>query len=151
MNVKSLFILAPLFPVLFSCNGNQTDKKLFNGEIHYFDDKNVICKDVVSQHVPLDGIYTGMIAVYDSLLLCWDTKYPNYFINLFNIAKGIIHIPSTCKDVIIGILNIMVLDLCGRGGSASIEAVCACIDGCSTIFNRFLIQPLQNLLKMRLF
>lgn len=88
MNVKSLFILAPLFPVLFSCNGNQTDKKLFNGEIHYFDDKNVICKDVVSQHVPLDGIYTGMIAVYDSLLLCWDTKYPNYFINLFNIDTG---------------------------------------------------------------
>ena len=88
MNVKNLFMLIPFLSAFYSCNGNQADKELFNGEIHHINDKNVVSKDVVSQHVSLDGIYTGTIAVYDSLLLCWDMKYPDHFINLFNIDTG---------------------------------------------------------------
>lgn len=82
------FIMSPLLFALISCGSNKADKELFNGEIYDMNERNVISKEVVAQHVPLDGIYTGMIAVYDSLLLCWDANYPNHFINLFNVDTG---------------------------------------------------------------
>ena len=29
-----------------------------------------------------------MIAVYDSLLICWSPNYPNHFFNIFNVDTG---------------------------------------------------------------
>lgn len=81
-----MFILSTL--VLFSCSGNQSDRDLFNGEIHYVKDESVISKDMVSHQILLDGIYTGMIAVHDSLLVCWEPSYQSHFVNLFNVDTG---------------------------------------------------------------
>ena len=88
MKLKNLFMLMSFLAMLFSCDGSQADKELFYGEIRYVNDKDVVSKDVTARHVSLDGIYTGTIAAYDSLLLCWDTSYPGHFINLFNVDTG---------------------------------------------------------------
>lgn len=88
MKLKNLFMLMPFLAVFFSCDGSQADKELFNGEIRYMNDKDAVSMEVSARHVELEGLYTGTIAVYDSLLLCWDTSYPNHFINLFNVDTG---------------------------------------------------------------
>ena len=64
------------------------DKKLFNGEIHQLDDSRTVCMNVSAKLLNLEGDYTGMIAVYDSILVCWDANYKDYFLNLFHIDKG---------------------------------------------------------------
>jgi hypothetical protein len=65
----------------FVCGGCKSKyDNYFNGDIRYFDKENVISKNVESKSVSLDGAYTGMISVYDSLMVCWnpalsDTKF----------------------------------------------------------------------------
>lgn len=88
MNLRNLFILISFFTVLVSCRNNQADKEIFNGEIHYINDKQVADIDMAAKHVYLDGDYTGMIAVYDSLLMCWEPRYQGFFLNLFNVDTG---------------------------------------------------------------
>ena len=85
-----LILLLPWCVAFFSCT-NQVDKELFNGEIHDIDAKNTIDKDVIAKHVPLEGDYTGTIAVYDSLLVCWEPTYQDYLFNVFN--------EDTCKEI----------------------------------------------------
>ena len=82
-----LILLLPWCVAFFSCT-NQVDKELFNGEIHDIDAKNTIDKDVIAKHVPLEGDYTGTIAVYDSLLVCWEPTYQDYLFNVFNVDTG---------------------------------------------------------------
>jgi hypothetical protein len=60
----------------------------FNGEIRYIDDSDKIVKNIVAIPVSLDGQYHGAIAVYDSLLICWNPRLPDYFFNIFNIDTG---------------------------------------------------------------
>lgn len=87
MNWKSVFVTR-LAGGLFSCSSNLIDKELFNGEIHQLDDSRTVCMNVSAKLLNLEGDYTGMIAVYDSILVCWDTNYKDYFLNLFHIDKG---------------------------------------------------------------
>ena len=44
--------------------------------------------NIESKSVPLNGDNTGMIAVYESLLICWSPNYPNHFFNIFNVDTG---------------------------------------------------------------
>jgi hypothetical protein len=60
----------------------------FNGEIRYINDSRKIVKNVTTQSLSLDGRYHGMIAVYDSLLICWNPRLPEYFFNIFNVDTG---------------------------------------------------------------
>ncbi|MDR0766632.1 MAG: hypothetical protein LBF09_06840 [Odoribacteraceae bacterium] len=60
----------------------------FNGEIRYFDDGRVIVKHVTSKPVTMDdGNPAGMIAVHDSLLICWHPLRDNFF-NMINLDTG---------------------------------------------------------------
>ena len=74
--------------LLISCTDRHMDKELFNGEIRVVNSKDVICKEMNAKPVVLDGEYSGMIAVYDSILICWDDKYPDFLYYLFNIDSG---------------------------------------------------------------
>lgn len=74
--------------LLISCTDRHMDKELFNGEIRVLNDKDVICKEMNVKPVALDGVYSGMIAVYDSILICRDDKYPDFLYYLFNIDSG---------------------------------------------------------------
>ena len=38
--------------------------------------------------VQLDGEYSGIIAVYDSILICRDDRYPDFLYYLFNVDSG---------------------------------------------------------------
>jgi hypothetical protein len=61
---------------------------IFNGEIRYFDDSRKVVKDVTSKPVTMDdGIPAGMIAVHDSLLICWHPNRDNFF-NIINLDTG---------------------------------------------------------------
>ena len=72
----------------FVCCHKNKDKDYFNGDIRFFDDSHKIVKNVTSKTVTLDGANYGMIAVYDSLLICWNPKLPDYFFNIFNVDTG---------------------------------------------------------------
>ena len=50
--------------------------------------QSIITKNVESKSISLNGDNTGMIAVYDSLLICWSPDYPNHFFNIFNVDTG---------------------------------------------------------------
>ena len=82
-------IISVIFLSLFiCCNLDNCDKKYFNGEIQYFDENSVITRDVNSKILTLNGNNTGMIAVYDSLLICWNPGYQNHFFKIFNVDTG---------------------------------------------------------------
>ena len=78
----------PYSKLIPNSGSNLIDKKLFNGEIHQLDDSRTVCMNVSAKLLNLEGDYTGMIAVYDSILVCWDANYKDYFLNLFHIDKG---------------------------------------------------------------
>ena len=67
---------------------NDKDAFYFKGEIRYFDDSQAIAKIVTSKSVPLDGIQSGMIATYDSLLICWHPDYSDHFFYIINLDTG---------------------------------------------------------------
>ena len=84
------FTLGLLFVIThISCHhrGGVTDS-IFNGEIRYIDDSQKIVMHVTARHLPLEGQYHGMIAVYDSLLICHNPKLPYYVFNVFNVNTG---------------------------------------------------------------
>lgn len=88
MKHNNILYAIVLLVMLNSCTGSHVDKELFNGEIRVINDKNAICKEMNVKPVVLDGEYSGMIAVYDSILICWDDKYPDFLYYLFNIDSG---------------------------------------------------------------
>lgn len=73
---------------IFVCCSTKNDNRYFEGEIRYFDNSNVTTQQMVSKSVPLKEDPTGMIAVYDSLLICWSPSYPGHFFNVFNVDTG---------------------------------------------------------------
>ncbi len=60
----------------------------FNGDIRYFDNSSVTIKNIESRSISSNGDYTGMIAVYDSLLICWSPRFSNHFFNVYNVDTG---------------------------------------------------------------
>lgn len=87
MKVRNLAILIVCLS-LFVCCSKKDNNHYFNGEIQYFDVSSMITKNVESKPVQLNGANTGMIAVYDSLLICWSPEYPDHFFNVFNVDTG---------------------------------------------------------------
>lgn len=87
MKIKIILFITMLSGLVTNCNKND-DKDIFYGSIHYINTDKAIAKNVVSQQVPLTGDHTGMIAVYDSLLVCWDPSYKSHFVDVFNIDTG---------------------------------------------------------------
>lgn len=73
---------------IFICCNNKENNHYFNGKIRYLDNSSIITKNVESKSISLNGDNTGMIAVYDSLLICWSPDYPNHFFNIFNVDTG---------------------------------------------------------------
>ena len=87
MKIKIILFITMLSGLVASCNKND-DKDIFYGSIHYINTDKAIAKNMVSQQVPLTGDHTGMIAVYDSLLVCWDPSYQSHLVDVFNIDTG---------------------------------------------------------------
>lgn len=85
--MRRFLYLFSLAAVLTAC-GNDNSDAIFNGKIHPVDDSRTVSRNVVSKSVVLHGDNTGMIAVYDSLLICWDPKYKDYFVDVFNVDTG---------------------------------------------------------------
>ncbi len=81
-------ILLAAISILFVCCKSDKDKEIFNGTIRYIDDSRKVVKKVTSQSVSLEGLHTGIIAAYDSLLICWSPDYPNHFFNITNLGTG---------------------------------------------------------------
>ena len=78
-----------LSAMLISCHyKGDVDDTIFNGEIRYINDNHKITKNVTAVPLALEGRYHGMIAVYDSLLICFNPKLPDYWFNIFNINTG---------------------------------------------------------------
>ncbi|MDR1913078.1 MAG: TolB-like 6-bladed beta-propeller domain-containing protein [Clostridiales bacterium] len=73
---------------VFACCNKSKDGYYFNGDIRYIDNSSKIVKNVTSKSVHLDGIQSGMIAVYDSLFICWHPNFPNHFFNIINLDSG---------------------------------------------------------------
>lgn len=88
MKTINIIISAVFFILFLCCNSNNYDKEYFNGKIQYFDENNITTLDVKSKHLTLNGNNTGMIAVYDSLLICWSPNYQNHFFKIFNVDTG---------------------------------------------------------------
>lgn len=83
MKIVIIFIIISILPCC-----SDIDSQYFNGEIKEVNVKNVISKNINSTHVPIKGIATGIIAAYDSLLICWSPSYPEHFFNIINIDTG---------------------------------------------------------------
>ncbi len=67
--------------LLVGCQRN--DNYYFNGEI-----KIVECQkelNVIGKQLHINGIYTGAISVYDSLMIFVDSSYPDHFMTVFNL------------------------------------------------------------------
>jgi hypothetical protein len=73
---------------VFVCCTKNKDDYYFNGDIRYIDSSSKIVKNVTCKSIQLDGIQSGMIAVYDSLLICWQPNFPNHFFNIINLDSG---------------------------------------------------------------
>lgn len=87
MALRYFLVIFFLLFIFASCS-NHSDEELFNGEIRYIDDSRVPTKDVTAKHVSLEGDYAGVIAVHDSLLVCWEPSYENYLFAAFNVDTG---------------------------------------------------------------
>jgi WD40 repeat protein len=70
--------------ILFSCKEKFS---CFNGEIVFVDAPS-FCDTLKGEQVMLDGIYTGTVEVYDSLMFFIISNYPDYWTLVFNIKTG---------------------------------------------------------------
>ena len=89
MNKKLINIT--LFTIIigvFNCCNNDKDGYYFNGNIRYFDNNRKNVKNVTSKSVQLDGVYSGSIAAYDSLLIFWYPVSQGNFFTVFNVDTG---------------------------------------------------------------
>lgn len=87
MNVINIAISIAFLGIVVCC-GNKEGNDCFNGEIRYFDNSNTTTKNIKSKSVLLQGNNTGIIAAYDSLLICWSPSFPTHFFTIFNVDTG---------------------------------------------------------------
>ena len=86
MRINTILMFLPF--VLFTCCNKEKDDCYFNGEIYYIDGSLAVEKKVTSESISLEGLHSGMIAVQDSLLICWNPDYPEHFFEVFNVDTG---------------------------------------------------------------
>ena len=118
MNIKVINIAISIVVLgVFVCCSTKDNDDVFNGEIRYIDDSGVITKNVESKPVPLDEGYmgTGMIAVYDSLLVCWNPGFPDHFFDVFNADTTIPQFfsPIGCINITIIRLHVIIISIRG--------------------------------------
>jgi hypothetical protein len=85
--LKTIFFCILIFGAFVCCHNNK-DAKYFNGEIRQIDKTRKITKHVTSTPLPIHGRSYGEMAVYDSLMIFWNPKLPDFFFNVFNIDTG---------------------------------------------------------------
>lgn len=89
MKIINIPFFIIILGVFVHCNeGESKDSYYFDGDIQYFDDNNVVVKNVKSELVSPDGAFSGMVATYDSLLICWNYIFPDHFFIVFNVDTG---------------------------------------------------------------
>lgn len=88
MKIINIVISIAFLGVFVCCSNRDKDDKYFNGDIRYFDIDSATIKNVESKSISLKGASTGMISVYDSLLIYWHPSIPNHFFNIFNVDTG---------------------------------------------------------------
>lgn len=73
---------------LCACHSVNKDEVYFAGEIRTVDESHKEVKQVSSHYLHLQGSNYGLMAAYDSLLICWNPKLSGYFFNIFNVDTG---------------------------------------------------------------
>jgi hypothetical protein len=84
---RYILILTVSFAVFISCRHEQAKDVYFNGEIIIVD-CNVAPDTLYGEKVYIDGLYAGKIWTYDTLIGFMYPRFPDYFINVFNVNTG---------------------------------------------------------------
>jgi hypothetical protein len=82
-----LLVFTISFTIFISCKEEKKKDVYFNGEIIIVD-CNVAPDTLHGEKVNIDGLYTGNIWAYDTLIGFESGKYPDYLINVFNVNTG---------------------------------------------------------------
>jgi hypothetical protein len=75
------------FTIFISCKEEKKKDVYFNGEIIIVD-SNVVPDTLFGEKVNINGLYTGKVWAYDTLIGFWSHKFPDYYINVFNVNTG---------------------------------------------------------------
>jgi hypothetical protein len=82
-------ILLMSFLFVLICLSCEHKDKIFNGKIVEIPNSDPVLYDTIyGKEIKLDGVYTGAIFAYDSLLTFISYKYPDYCGNTFSINTG---------------------------------------------------------------
>ena len=84
--ITNIFFYLILCSFVSNCHRNK-DNEYFMGEIKYFDDSAKVLKNVTSKVIP-HNLFHGIIAIHDSLILCFNPRLPDYFFQVFNLDTG---------------------------------------------------------------
>jgi hypothetical protein len=76
-----------MFNTFLSCR-KYSDSDYFNGDVREIDDSTARIMKITLKIVPLQGANYGIISVYDSLMLFFNTKLPEHHYNIFNVDTG---------------------------------------------------------------
>ena len=84
-DVKMKWYFGAIF--CFLLLGCKRELPYFNGEISYIDkfEKEI---NLIGKNINLDGIFTGYMSAYDSLLFFSSYKYQDYFMHVFALDRG---------------------------------------------------------------
>lgn len=82
------FLVLCLGIILYGCQHVNKDDVYFEGNIHVVDESHKEIKQVSSHLLNLHGNNYGLIAAYDSLLICCNSKLSGYVFNIFNVDTG---------------------------------------------------------------
>jgi hypothetical protein len=75
--------------MLACCHSNKNkDSDYFNGKIRYISNDSIVVKNVSSKVASAENYGYGMFAVYDSLAIFWNPKFPAHMFSIFNIDTG---------------------------------------------------------------
>jgi hypothetical protein len=81
------FCLIFLF-FLVGCREKILDKDIFTGTIQTFNDIEKVEYLSATEETVLDGPFYGIPAVYDSLMIFYNSKLPGYLCHIFNLKNG---------------------------------------------------------------
>jgi hypothetical protein len=82
--IKYILPFLACFAIFVSCKEKPV---YFYGEIITID-SNVKPDTLYSEKIELEGLYTGSIWAYDTLIGFTSSKFPNYFMNVFSLRTG---------------------------------------------------------------
>lgn len=88
MNILKTTVFCVFTLGVFACSDQNADGDYFNGKVKYTDDNSIVVSNVKSKVVAAENYGYGMFAVYDSLLVCWNPKFPEHFFRISNVDTG---------------------------------------------------------------